>query len=58
MELVFRGEKLYDLFVVLDEDGSAKLTIRSKNATGESSFSLKSDDVEKVYNIRSMIKGK
>lgn len=56
MELVIRGDKFYDLYVVLDKDGSAKLTIKSKNATGESSFHLSSTEIDKLNSIREMVK--
>lgn len=61
MELVFRGNKtkgddFYDLYVVLDKDGSVKLTIRSKNETGQSSFHLSSTEIDKLYAIREMVK--
>lgn len=56
MELVFRSDKSYDLYVVLNKDGSAKLTIRSKNATGESIFHLLSTDIDKLNAIREMVK--
>lgn len=61
MELVFRGNKakgddFYDLYAVLREDGSVKLTTRAKNATGESSFTLLSTDFDMLCEIRSKVR--
>ena len=61
MELVFRGNKtkgddFYDLYAVLSEDGSVKLTIKAKNATGESTFTLLPSDFDMLCDIRTKVK--
>ena len=61
MELVFRKDvslkdNFYDLYVVLGKDGSVKLTIRSKNGTGESSFALTPEDFDMLCEIRAKVK--
>ena len=57
MELVFRGKEneFYDMYLVLQKDCSVEITIRSKNATGESRFTLLPKDFDRVCEIRQML---
>lgn len=54
MEFVFRGtgKELHDFYVEPNKDGSVKFLIRAKNGTGESSFSLSSEEFELLCDIR------
>lgn len=61
MELVFRGNKakgddFYNLYAVLREDGSVQLTIKTKNATGESTFTLLPTDFDMLCEIRTKVR--
>ena len=61
MELVFRKDvsskdNFYDLYAVLDKDGSVKLSICSKNGTGQSSFTLTPEDFDMLCEIRAKVR--
>ena len=61
MELVFRKDdsskdNFYDMYAVLEQDGSVKFTIKAKNGTGESSFTLFPKDFDMLCEIRAKVR--
>ena len=61
MELVFRKDisrenNSHDLYVELNNDGTVKVIVRSKNGTGESGFTISTADFDRLCEIRAMVR--
>lgn len=56
MEFVFRGKEreTHDLFIEPAKDGSVRISIRAKNLTGVSNFTLSAEDFELLCKIREL----
>ena len=56
MEFVFRGRERenHDLFIEPAKDGSVRISIRAKNLTGISTFTLSAEDFDLLCKIREL----
>lgn len=56
MEFVFRGKSndYGDMFIEPTKDGSVKISIRSKNGTGQYNYELSAEEFELICKIREL----
>lgn len=56
MEFVFRGKNqdYGDLFIEPAKDGSVKLSVRSKNGTGNYNYTLSSEEFDLLCKVREL----